>query len=411
MIPTGPDDDSRLNRLCVAPAADTVIHRVLALQLRPIPPRLRGEAGGDTAPFTAQSQWLSTYTAIDEVPPSLTARTGLLHQPVVRLPEGQRHGRDAEPMSAPSRPWRWSHGLAAVAAMGLLLCAGCKRSEPPNSKPLVVASFFPLYDLARQIAGTNCEVRCLVPSGGDPHHEDPTPDRARLVERADVVLLLGLGMDGWVEKLARNGPTNRGVVLSEGLATRTMGVSALAEFAAEQPDPNETDPHLWLDPLLAEMLVRRITAELVTRVPNHAAALQARGDALAADLRTLHGEFESGLAGLPHRKVVTFHGAYGYLFARYRLETAGVIEPFPGDEPSAAYLRALVDLMRRLGLKIIFAEPQLPDRPAQVIAREIGGRVERLDPCETILPEAPDATYQVRQRRNLATLRQALEAR
>ena len=234
---------------------------------------------------------------------------------------------------------------------------------------------------------------------------------ARLVERADLVLTLGLGMDGWVEKLARTGPTNRLVVVNEGLGTRTMGTSVLAEFAAEQPDPDETDPHIWLDPLLAEKLVRRITAELVGLAPARAAEVQARGDTLAADLRTLHGEFERGLAGLPHRRVVTFHGAYGYLFARYRLETAGVIEPFPGDEPSAAYLRALVDLMRRLGLKTIFAEPQLPDRPAQVIAQEIGGRVERLDPCETILPEAPEATYQDRQRRNLATLRRALGAR
>ncbi len=296
--------------------------------------------------------------------------------------------------------------LVAIAAL-----AGCKESGPPSAQPLVVTSFFPLYDFARQIAGTNCDVRCLVPPGGDPHHEDPAPSMARLVERADLVLLLGLGMDGWVEKLAKGGPVDRLAVVNEGLGTRRMGTSALAQFAAEKPDPNETDPHIWLDPVLAEKLARRITAELVRCVPAHAATLQARGDALGADLVQLHGEFERGLAGLPHRQVVTFHGAYGYLFARYQLETAGVIEPFPGDEPSAAYLRALVDLMRGLGLKTIFAEPQLPDRPAQVIAQEIGGRVERLDPCETILPDAPDATYQQRQRRNLATLRAALGAR
>lgn len=292
-----------------------------------------------------------------------------------------------------------------------LLAPGCKPVELPARQPLVVASFFPLYDFARQIVGTHCDVRCLVPPGGDPHHEDPTPEMARLVERADLVLLLGLGMDGWVEKLAQNSPTNRGVSVNEGLGTRTMGVSALAQFATGQPNPDETDPHIWLDPLLAERLVRRLTSELVRLVPARAAEVQARGDALAAELLKLHGEFEAGLADLPRRQVVTFHGAYGYLFARYQLETAGVIEPFPGDEPSAAYLRALVDLMLRLGLKTIFAEPQLPDRPALIIAQEIGGRVERLDPCETILPEALEATYQERQRQNLATLRRALGAR
>ncbi|MBE7504162.1 MAG: zinc ABC transporter substrate-binding protein [Verrucomicrobiales bacterium] len=112
--------------------------------------------------------------------------------------------------------------------------------------------------------------------------------------------------------------------------------------------------------------------------------------------------------GRPPRAVVTFHGAFGYLFARYGLEVAGTIEPFPGREPSARYLRALVDLMRSRQLNVVFAEPQLPDRAAQVLAREIGGRVERLDPCETILPEHPEATYLERQRANLETLRRAL---
>jgi len=113
----------------------------------------------------------------------------------------------------------------------------------------------------------------------------------------------------------------------------------LAQFATEKPDPNEVDPHIWLDPVLAEMLMRRITAELVHRVPAHAPALQARGDALVADLRQLHTEFGRGLADLPHRKVVTFHGAYGYLFARYQLETVGVIEPFPGAATACACRR------------------------------------------------------------------------
>ncbi len=292
--------------------------------------------------------------------------------------------------------------------VGLL---GCKPAERPDTRPLVVASFFPLYDFARQIAGTNSEVRCLVPPGGDPHHEDPTPEMARLIERAEVVLLLGLGMDGWVEKLAKGGRTNGFVVVNEGLGTRKTGLPALAQFAEESPDSEETDPHIWLDPVLAVQLVGRLTDELVRRVPGSAREIQARGDALAAELWTLHGEFEKGLEGLESRKVVTFHGAYAYLFARYRLETVGVIEPYPGDEPSAAYLRELVDLMKRLGIRTIFAEPQLPDRPAQVIAREIGGSVERLDPCETILVDAVEATYQERQRKNLAALRKALGAR
>jgi zinc transport system substrate-binding protein len=135
-----------------------------------------------------------------------------------------------------------------------------------------------------------------------------------------------------------------------------------------------------------------------------------RGQACIAELRKLDQEYSQACAQLPDRRVVTFHGAFGYLFTRYHLEMVGVIEAFAGSEPSADYLRRLTDLMRQLNIKTIFAEPQLPDRAAQAIAREIGGRVERLDPCETILVDAPQATYCERQRKNLQTLRAVLNA-
>ena len=299
--------------------------------------------------------------------------------------------------------------ISLLLAAALALCPGCRPGEDARlkSRPLLVASFYPLYDFARAVAPTNFEVVCLVPPGADPHTKEVTPADAKTVSQASMVLLLGLGMDGWLEKLAASARARR-VVLGEGLATRKLGRPALAEFASEKADPNETDPHIWLDPVIAQQLVTRIAAELAALAPEHAKEIQSRAVTYRAELQKLDQEFAAGTAALPHRQVVTFHGAFGYLFARYRLETAGVIEMFPGDEPSAAYLRALVDLMRRLGIKVIFAEPQLPDRPAQIIAREIGGTVERLDPCETILPDAPQATYLERQRQNLATLRRAL---
>ena len=298
--------------------------------------------------------------------------------------------------------------LLAVAATAALW-PGCKPREggSPRTRPLVIASFYPLYDFARAVGGTNFEVVCLVSPGADPHAMEATPAEAKTVSQAGTVLLLGLGMDSWLEKLAASTRTRR-VVLSEGIPTRKLGRPALSEFASEKEDPNEIDPHLWLDPVIAEKLVARIAGELAQLAPAHAAEIQSRAGEYRAELQTLDEEFTAATARLPRRRVVTFHGAFGYLFARYGLETAGVIEMFPGDEPSAAYLRALVDLMRKLGLKVIFAEPQLPDQPAQVIAREIGGRVKRLDPCETILPDSPDATYVQRQRQNLATLRRAL---
>lgn len=305
-------------------------------------------------------------------------------------------------------------GLCLLLAAGLCAAwfAGCERKQTPalttaTGRPLVVASFFPLYDFARQIGGTNVEVRCLVPPGGDPHAAEPNPSAAEAVTKADLVLLLGLGMDGWVEKLSSADHKTGVVTLAADFPVHKMGKAALAEFSPEA-SPDEIDPHVWMDPVLAQTLAQRITDQLVKLVPDHRDEITARGKAFLAELQKLDGEYAAACAPFPNRQVVTFHGAYSYLFARYHLTVAGVIEEYPGDEPSAEYLRKLVDVMRLLKVKVIFAEPQLSDRPAQVIAQELGGRVETLDPCETILPDAPDATYLERQRKNIKALASAL---
>ena len=292
--------------------------------------------------------------------------------------------------------------------------AGCRKQEKEaDTCPLVAASFFPLYDFARELGGTNFNIVCLVPPGGDPHAMEASPALSKTVARAELVLLLGLGMDGWVEKLAV-AEKRRSVQTSAGLPVRQESVPSLAadsapSTAGSHASPADSvDPHMWLDPVLARQIVNTIAAQMTDIAPEHREFVEARRQRLVAGLTQLDREFDAVTKSLPRRQLVTFHGAFAYLFARYQLETVGVIELFPGNEPSAAYLRRLVDSMRRLDLKVIFAEPQLPDRPAQIIAREIGGRVERLDPCETILPEAPEETYLTRQRRNLETLRRVL---
>ena len=276
--------------------------------------------------------------------------------------------------------------------------------------PLVVASFFPLYDFARQVGGADFQVKCLVPPGADPHEIEATPDAARDVANADLVLLLGLGMDGWVDKLATAEHKSHVAHLGEGLPTHNMGKALLSGLVDESArvNPEEIDPHVWLDPVLAQEIVNRIATELIVISPTKRTEIESRRDAYLAELRKLDQEYKDAASHFKRREVVTFHGAFGYLFNRYGLRLAGVIEEFPGKEPSAAYLRALVDTMRQLKQQVIFAEPELSGRAAKVIAEEVGGRVEQLDPCETILPDTPNATYLERQRHNIQVLRDAL---
>ncbi len=301
----------------------------------------------------------------------------------------------------------------------LLVQTSCRRTESVPGTPVVIASFYPLYDFARHLCGTNIVVVCLVPPGADPHGVEATPTMVKEIAQADAVVMLGLGMDVWLDRIARNASRAKRIVVTDGMSTRPMGEAALADFAADhahdhRPHDHEhhgaedIDPHVWLDPVRAVQIVKRLSAELQAIYPAHATVIAANAKRLGTELQQLDADFTAATASLTRRDIVTFHGAFGYLFDRYGLKAVGVVELFPGDQPSAGYLRALVDLMNKAGLKTIFAEPQLPDAPARIIAQEIGGRIERLDPCETILPDAPETTYIERQRKNLDTLRRVL---
>ncbi len=313
--------------------------------------------------------------------------------------------------------------VAAVAALGL---AACSPERPPRPQPLVVTSFFPLFDIARQLGGTNFDVRCLVPPGADPHSVQASAGTAKLVADSDLVLLLGLGIDGWVERLAKAEGRRRMATISGGIPTRKPTQLALEEFAKtgavaakhdhdhdhahdhDHETPVDVDPHLWMDPLLAQQLVKRIAGELVKLAPQHKAAVEERQARLTAEIQKFHEDFEAAAKQFQKREVVTFHGAFSYLLARYDVKEAAIIQMFPGDEPSAAYLRKLVDFVRGKGINVVFAETSVPDRAAQVIAKEIGGTVEKLDPMERQLAEAPDRGYVERQRANLEVLKRVL---
>lgn len=318
--------------------------------------------------------------------------------------------------------------LCALVAGGLI---ACKPKAEPRTRPLVVASFYPLHDFARTLAGTEFEVRCLVPPGEDPHGIEASPAAAKLIADADLVLVLGLGFDTWVERLAK-AEKRRLVAVNDGLQTRKPSAVQLGEFAKDDAHAghdhdhdhahghshahhdhgaSDVDPHVWLDPILAKELVKHIARELVALSPTNQPVVQQRADALLADLDALDKDFAAAAAGFQTKDVVTFHSAFGYLFARYGLNERAVIQMFPGDEPSAAYLRKLVDLSRETGVKTVFAEPDVQDRAAQIIAREIGGSVERLDPLERIPADAPERGYVARQRENLATLQRVLGAK
>ena len=151
----------------------------------------------------------------------------------------------------------------------------------------------------------------------------------------------------------------------------------------QNPDePSEVggaDPHVFTDPVRAAQMVAGLTEALVKLVPAQKAQLEQRSAAYQAELRQFADQASAALKPYAGRHVVTLHAGFDYFLARCGLPPAHVVTAFPGKEPSAQYLETLGRKAGAEHIKVIFAEPQLSPKAAEVLARDIGGQVLILD--------------------------------
>lgn len=314
------------------------------------------------------------------------------------------------------RRWR-DFCLALLLAGGATVAAG---AAVPEKLP-VAASILPLGDFCQRIGGDRVAVSVLIPPGASPHVFEPSPGAVAQAVRAKVFVYVGAGLDPWAQRLAERGQ----VAAGPGLVQAVAGIPLVADVAgAGGQDEGEVqvghshrrgaahrhqegNPHVWLDPVLAQDICRRLAAALMAVDPGNRALYEANLKRYLAELEALHQEIQATVAAFRLREFVSFHPAFSYFARRYGLKEVGVIEAAPGREPTPGHLRRLVEDIRKLGVKAVFAEPQLSPRVAEAIAREAGVKVLILDPLGGRPPYGSD--YLQLMRHNLAVMSRALQ--
>ncbi len=299
--------------------------------------------------------------------------------------------------------YKW-RGIALIVSLVLTvsLPVGCARSESPRpsageEKVLVMASIAPLGDFVRKVGGDRLQVEVLVPPGTSPHTFEPTPAQVKLLARADLLVLNGVSLEFWADKMVQSAGNSRlrVVVTAEGLD--------ILQTADEEGDVGG-NPHVWLDPINAALQVARIRDALVEVDPDGREVYLKNGARYIEDLKALDREIMLTVNGFSEKRFVAFHWAWVYFARRYGLEQAAVIERMPGSEPSPGEIARVVEAIRRIGARAIFAEPQLSPRVAEAIAAETGAQVLFLNP----LGEPPDYDYIRTMRHNVEQLEKAL---
>jgi len=279
--------------------------------------------------------------------------------------------------------------LAAMLASGCGDDAGGGDADSAAIK--VIASFYPLAEIAQEVGGERVAVANVTPPGAEAHDVELSPDQVADVEDADVVLVLGDGFQPSVEQAADR---------SDGV------VVALLDRIGVEGD----DPHVWLDPVLMQEVVAEVEGALADADPAGAPQYEERADAYADELAALHGRYQETLAGCQRDLLVTAHEAFGRLAERYGLRQEGIAGVSPDAEPDPRRLAELADLVEEEGVTTVFTEELVSPRVAQSLARETGVETAVLDPIESLDDDAVEAggSYVSVMDDNLATIAEAL---
>ncbi|MFA6603669.1 MAG: metal ABC transporter substrate-binding protein [Patescibacteria group bacterium] len=273
--------------------------------------------------------------------------------------------------------------LAAIilAAIILLQKPSDRGSQAPApNKPRIAATIFPLYDIARNIAGDNAEVVLVVPPGASPHTFEPLPSNIRELRGAVAIYAVGHGLDDWTEKLTAATGVERVLV------DDSVNLSDLRENSEDEdgqaagPGHDGLDPHYWLTMANGARIAHTIAEDLKRRLPNAAAAIDQRQMRYFEELAAADREMRRLLSGTTNRNIVTLHDAWYYFARAYDLRVAGTFEPTAGREPTPQYLKELTDGIRSTGVKVLYSEPQLASQSIASFLADNGLTLAILDP-------------------------------
>jgi ABC-type Zn uptake system ZnuABC Zn-binding protein ZnuA len=272
----------------------------------------------------------------------------------------------------------------AVIVIAALAMTGCGSSSR-STGPVIVATTTQVADFVRNVVGPEVTVVQLLAPNVEPHDYEPKPSDLTALADATAIVANGAGLDDWIGQLRDSAGASTPII------DATQGIDT-------QSHAGSTDPHVWMDPRLAITMVENIRDGLADAQPERAPADAARADAYITEIRRLDTDIARQIATVPQskRRIVTDHDAFGYYARRFGVTIIGTAIPSPvsGAEPSSRDLAALIDLMRRERVRVIFAESGINPQIARALADEIGVQVAGVLWADSLGPKnSGAATY------------------
>ena len=296
---------------------------------------------------------------------------------------------------------RLASALLAVLLISTTACATGRKQlddypeikNPPTVTPgqnvNIVATTTQVADFARVVGGDDVSVTDLVKPGVDPHEYEPAPQDVQRLAQADLIAINGVGLETFLGKLLEQSGGNKPVaVLSRGVKIRK----------GSGENEKGGDPHIWLNPLNATIMVDNLADALGKVDPARAATYRANADAYKQQLDALDKSIQEQINTIPRdrRKIVTTHDAFGYYIDRYGLTFVGSVIPSleTNAQPSAQQVAEMVKKIKQQNVPAIFTESSLNPKLEEQIAQDAGVKVVASLYVDSLGPPgSPAATY------------------
>ena len=266
---------------------------------------------------------------------------------------------------------RLSLHIVLVSFMSFMVqCSQERTTDELN----VVVSIVPLQEFVEKVGGEKVNVTVMVPPGASPHAYEPSPAQLMRVSKAHMYVKVGTPIEfeiAWLDRLLSMNSTMY-------VCDASIGIDLITVSGDDEHGFSSIDPHIWLSPRNAKIMVNNIHNALVAIDANNEKYYRAQSDAYCAELDRLHRRIKEILREKQERQFVVYHASWQYFAKDYALEQLSI--ETGGKEPTARNMHEVILSAREHNIKTVFVSPQFSTKSADVIASEIGGAVALIDP-------------------------------
>ena len=287
--------------------------------------------------------------------------------------------------------------LLVLFVVGIYFIQNKENRKPPkeSSKISISATFYPLAFFTQYIGGDKVIVNNLTPAGTEPHDYEPTPKDLAAVYNSKMLVYNGINLEGWVERLL----------------PELQSKNVFIVKASNKVTLYKEDPHIWLDPVLAQQMVTNIQEGLINIDPQNQKYYQQNGNQLISELSALDSQLSATLKNCNQKQTVSSHQVLNYIAQRYQFQTLSIAGLSPDEEPSSQKMVQLVSLVKSKKVQFVLTEPLVNSKLANTLSNETGASVITFNPLEGLTPDqiANKEDYFTIQKQNIINLAKALE--